>query len=75
MTPETATSWLDLVNTGGTIFVLAAIVVYGVRMLPAFMKRWGEHTEALVNVANELQGIKDEVKELRYELDKRNPQA
>lgn len=64
MTPEVATSWMDMVNTGGTIFVLIGVVVYGAKMVPAFMKRWGEHTIALTKISERLAVIERELDNL-----------
>jgi len=64
MTPESVSGWLSVLNAGGTVLVLAAIVVYGAKMLPEFLKRWGEHTEALMGIKMELQAIKDDIKEM-----------
>ena len=71
MTPESATTWLEFVNTGGTVVVLIAIILYGAKMLPAFLKRWGEHTEALLLIHTDLSMMKEEIKELRDDI-KRN---
>ena len=68
VTPETATNWLEVVNTGGVVGVLLGIIVYGGWFLPKFLKRWGEHTVALVSLKNEIVAIKNEVRELRDDL-------
>ncbi len=72
MTPEVATSWLDFINAGGTIVVLAAIIVYGAKMLPSFLARWGEHTSALVGLKTEIKAdielLRNEIKELRDDV-------
>ena len=68
VTPETATNWLEVVNTGGVVGVLLGIIVYGGWFLPKFLKRWGEHTTALVTIHNDLDNLKNEVRELRDDL-------
>ena len=65
MTPDVATSWLDIVNAGGTVFVLGAIIVYAAKMLPTFLLRWKEHTEVLMKIDNRLTSLEDELKELK----------
>ena len=64
MTPDVATTWLDLVNTGGVIAVLLAIIVYAAWLMPRFLKRWEEHTTALHSIKNELENIKDRLERL-----------
>jgi len=71
MTPESATTWLDVLNAGGTVGVLVAIIVYGAKMLPKFIERWGEHTVALNGLKTEVTEMRQEIKELRDDI-KRN---
>ena len=66
MTPETATSWLDVLNAGGIVGVMTAFVVYGLWLMPKFLKRWEAHTEALTKIAERL-GV------IERELDIKNP--
>lgn len=72
MTAAAATSWLEFINTGGVIFILAAIIVYAAKLLPKFLKQWETHTLALSGLKNELENLKTEVREIRHELDKQD---
>lgn len=61
VTPESAMGWWNVVQTTGVAGILFGIVIYGCVLIPKFIKRWEDHTTALVQIAERLGAIEREL--------------